>query len=118
MVSDLPEDFLASLDDLEGKAEQSYQTITSSLPSSRSIDSQADVRNIKRVLDLVALIERQQAEQGTIKWFESPFGIETLPKHKAFFDATANYNEVCFLAANRVGKSVAGAYALSCHLTG
>lgn len=115
---DLPIDFLDSLKDLEGKEEQSYTTITNSLPSSRSTDNQADARSIKKILDLIAKIEKEQAERGTFKWFESPYGIETLPKHKAFFDASAKYNEVCFLAANRVGKSICGAYALACHLTG
>lgn len=40
------------------------------------------------------------------------------PKHLEFFKASAEYRELCFLAANRVGKTWAGAYAMTCHLTG
>lgn len=40
------------------------------------------------------------------------------PKHLEFFKASAEYRETCFLAANRVGKTFAGAYAMTCHLTG
>lgn len=40
------------------------------------------------------------------------------PKHLEFFKAGAAYRERCFMAANRVGKTVAGAYELNCHLTG
>ena len=39
-------------------------------------------------------------------------------KHLEFFKAGASYRERCFMAANRVGKTVGGAYELTCHLTG
>ena len=40
------------------------------------------------------------------------------PRHLEFFQAGAQYRERCFMAANRVGKSVAGAYEVALHLTG
>jgi phage terminase large subunit-like protein len=40
------------------------------------------------------------------------------PKHLEFFRAGRDYRERCFMAANRVGKTVAGAYETACHLTG
>jgi phage terminase large subunit-like protein len=40
------------------------------------------------------------------------------PKHMEFFRAGAKYRERCFLAANRIGKSVTGAYEAAAHLTG
>jgi phage terminase large subunit-like protein len=40
------------------------------------------------------------------------------PKHLEFFRAGALYRERCFMAANRVGKTVGGSYELTCHLTG
>lgn len=40
------------------------------------------------------------------------------PKHLKFFLASFDHREVLFLAGNRVGKSVAGAYASTLHLTG
>lgn len=39
-------------------------------------------------------------------------------KHLEFFKAGADYRERCFMAGNRVGKTVAGSYELTCHLTG
>lgn len=40
------------------------------------------------------------------------------PRHMEFFKSGAIYKERLFLAANRVGKSIAGAYEVACHLTG
>ncbi len=41
------------------------------------------------------------------------------PKHLEFFRAGAKYRERCFMAANRVSKSLGGGgYEVSCHLTG
>ena len=39
-------------------------------------------------------------------------------KHLQFFDAGAVYKERLFMAANRIGKSDAGAYEVTCHVTG
>jgi phage terminase large subunit-like protein len=57
---------------------------------------------------------------GLDKWFvpNTPYSIENCPKHKVFFDATKEYTEVLFCAGNRVGKSLAGAFATAAHLTG
>src|ERR1700689_2972920 len=49
---------------------------------------------------------------------EGPFRRELYPKHVEFFWASATYKERLFMAANRVGKTVAGAYESVCHLTG
>lgn len=40
------------------------------------------------------------------------------PRHLEHFAAGHQYRERCFMAANRVGKTVAGGYELTCHLTG
>ena len=40
------------------------------------------------------------------------------PKHTEFFKAGATYRERCFMAANRIGKTVAGGFETACHLTG
>lgn len=40
------------------------------------------------------------------------------PKHIEFFAAGARYPQRLFMAANRVGKSEAGAFEVTCHLTG
>ncbi len=39
-------------------------------------------------------------------------------KHLEFFKAGKDYRERIFIAANRVGKSVAGGFEVACHLTG
>jgi len=49
---------------------------------------------------------------------ETPLSIEHYPAHKAFFDATAEYQQVLFRASNQTGKTTSGAYAISCWSTG
>ena len=39
-------------------------------------------------------------------------------KHLEFFEAGASYLERCFMAANRVGKTISGGYEDVCHATG
>jgi phage terminase large subunit-like protein len=47
-----------------------------------------------------------------------PLRRELYTKHMEFFKAGANYRERCFMAGNRVGKTIAGTYETVCHLTG
>lgn len=47
-----------------------------------------------------------------------PLRRELYRKHVEFFADGANYRERLFRAANRVGKSEAGAFEVTCHLTG
>ena len=98
-MDELPVDFLDSLADLND-GELAIERSLASIPTIKA-DKATNAKSIKEVLELVAMIEKQQQERGTLKWFESPYGIDTLPKHAAFFSASAKYNEVCFLAANR-----------------
>src|SRR6478609_9280621 len=49
---------------------------------------------------------------------ETPLSIEHYPAHKAFFDATSEYQQVLFRASNQTGKTTSGAYAISCWATG
>lgn len=49
---------------------------------------------------------------------EGPLRRELYPKHLEFFKASAKYREVCFMAANRIGKTICGAYSVTAHLTG
>jgi len=49
---------------------------------------------------------------------EGKYARALYPKQLAFFEAGAKYRERCFMAGNRVGKSDAGAYELTLHLTG
>lgn len=72
------------------------------------------------LIKLAEELERRREFGGIRKWFdpEGPYPIESCPKHKAFFDAGSTHKQRVFLAGNRVGKSVTGAYELACHLTG
>jgi len=47
-----------------------------------------------------------------------PYRRELYPKHLEFFRAGASHRERLFMAANRVGKTVAGGAELSYHMTG
>jgi phage terminase large subunit-like protein len=93
-------------------------------------DDDLDVENIKldltideqveKALEILQAIENQKAVErvsGWVRWFVpgTPYGIENLPKHRAFFSASKDYQETYFSAANRVGKSYAGAFQTACH---
>lgn len=43
---------------------------------------------------------------------------ELYPKHIEFFDAGRDYMERCFMAANRIGKTLSGGFEGTAHLTG
>jgi phage terminase large subunit-like protein len=62
--------------------------------------------------------QRRRSTFLTVFPTEGPFRRELYPKHFEFFAAGAQYKERLFMAANRVGKTVAGAFETTCHLTG
>lgn len=49
---------------------------------------------------------------------EGLYPREGYQRHLEFFRAGAKYRQRCFMAANRVGKTVAGSYEVAAHLTG
>lgn len=73
--------------------------------------------------ELVSLLEEQTRREKRNKFKtlypeEGPFRRDLYPKHVAFFAAGAEFNERALLGGNRVGKTVAGAYEMTAHLTG
>ena len=74
----------------------------------------------QRMLAILREIEEREKFGGVNRWFvpNTAYSIDNLPKHKAFFEAGAKYDERLFCAGNRVGKSIAGAYETAVHLTG
>jgi phage terminase large subunit-like protein len=64
--------------------------------------------------------ERQRRRSPFLTMFPDagPWRRELYAKHIEFFRAGAQYNQRLFMAANRVGKTVAGAFETACHLTG
>lgn len=49
---------------------------------------------------------------------DGPLSRHAYPKHMAFYKAGLKHRERLFLAANRVGKTIAGGYEVALHLTG
>lgn len=80
----------------------------------------ASAKEVEYLLQLAQEYEERLKVAGTAKWFieGTPFSIDKCPKHKAFFAAGKDYRQRIFLASNRSGKSVAGAYETGCHATG
>jgi len=70
----------------------------------------------------VALDEQLRRKEfgGHLKYFpdEGPFRYQNYPKHIEFFNAGSDCFERLFMAANRVGKSLAGGFEATCHATG
>jgi phage terminase large subunit-like protein len=66
---------------------------------------------LQRELDKYSAIENYFPATG-------PFRRELYPKHMEFFRAGTEYREKAFIAGNRVGKTQAGAYEMTMHLTG
>ena len=114
--------FHLSNDDLEGflgKPEIDLAEIGEFIPVNEA-PSQQELARLQRLSSLLDQYNNASQEAGIGRWFVpgTPFGIEHCPKHKAFFEAGANYLERVFMAGNRCGKSIAGAYEAACHATG
>lgn len=71
---------------------------------------------------LRALQEKESREefQGHLRYFpdEGPLSYTKYVKHLQFMKLGATHRERMFMAANRSGKSIAGGYEMTCHLTG
>ena len=83
--------------------------------------AKVSVQELERLRNALKEQVRRASEGGhTYRYFldEGPFRYEKYPKHLAFFKQGADHRERLFMAANRVGKSIAGAYESTCHLTG
>ena len=82
-----------------------------------------DLKAILANPDALAALEREH-ERRSLNRLESmfpdtgPLRRELYVKHLEFFDRSREYNEILFLAANKVGKSVAGSFAAALHATG
>lgn len=72
--------------------------------------------------EVIALVlEAEKRANYKIRQFfqeTGPYSWRAYPKHIEFFAAGSKFKERLFMAANRVGKSEAGAFESTCHLTG
>lgn len=98
MTDELHPDFLMSLaqvqlDEGESNIREAFNKVS----------NRQDARSLKKLLDLMEKMDTMARETGTQKWFstDGKYPIFSLPKHKAFFDAGADYPERLFMAANR-----------------
>lgn len=71
----------------------------------------------------MAEIRTQQGKRLTQKFYtyfpdDGQHRRALYPKHMEFFAAGAEFSERLFMAANRVGKTDAGSFEATCHLTG
>ena len=80
----------------------------------KSQDELAEIANALKVLT-----ERKKYNYKDFLFpDEGPLRYSEYPKHLSFFEAGATKSERAFIAANRVGKTLAGIYEMICHATG
>jgi phage terminase large subunit-like protein len=81
----------------------------------------SDLARMKQLLDRKSInTERDRRNSPFLIMFTDtgPGRRELYPKQIAFFGAGLLYKERLFMAANRVGKTMAGGFEATCHLTG
>lgn len=81
-----------------------------------------------RAIAIMREIERREGQRRFYRMFPDDDTVQSdgsviharhkYARHLEFFRVGKQYRQRCFMAANRVGKTVAGAYEVSCHLTG
>lgn len=74
---------------------------------------------LNAIAEIDALISRRK-QRNMFQMFpdSGPLAFDKYPKHQEFFRASKTHMEICFMAANRVGKTMSACYAAACHLTG
>ena len=77
-------------------------------------------RDLAEYVQVLEEMERRKKRRFIYTLFpdEGPLRRELYPKHMEFFEKTNEYRELAFMAANRIGKTIAGGYALALALTG
>ena len=84
------------------------------------MDFDANSLTLDEIDALEALLLERQAQMKIGDYFpdDGPYRRELYPKHMVFFAGGKIHHERLFMAANRVGKTVCGAYESALHLTG
>ena len=79
-----------------------------------------DLADMQRLISLVKFQDKNQNTSGFHKWFVpgTPYGIDILYKHAAFFASTRTHRETLMLGGNRCGKTRVGATACCIWATG
>jgi phage terminase large subunit-like protein len=121
-------DVFGPIDTHEGEDEALEQSIIRLVQESADMEGAIGLRkgNTASYAEKVAMLATlQEAEHrlehaGHFALFpdEGPYRYDKYERHMQFFTAGTEHRERIFMAANRVGKSIAGAYEMTCHLTG
>lgn len=74
----------------------------------------------KEILLLLDELDRKKKYAGLANFYPETgkFSRDLYPRHMEFVKAGASYMERAFVAANRIGKTVTGAWEMAIHLTG
>lgn len=73
------------------------------------------------MLEALMELESRIEKRGHFKYFPDDgtmYAYDKYVKHMEFMRLGARFRERMFMAGNRIGKSIAGGYELTCHLTG
>ena len=92
-------------------------------PATFDIEAFVDALDDPTVNDLAGrIIEAEEANRFNLfeRLFpdDGPLRRALYPKHVEFFGAGLTHQQRLFMAGNRVGKTMAGGYETTCHLTG
>lgn len=105
--------------DIPEESKVKLQENLDKLASGLNLDNQQadEMARLARLLDFE---EKHKDVSGFKKWFVpgTPFGIDRLPKHSAFFRATRLHRETLMLGGNRCGKTRAGSAVIAILATG
>jgi phage terminase large subunit-like protein len=76
--------------------------------------------DIQKILKYYEILKDETKYSGFRKWFVpgTPYGIDKLPKHKAFMDAGNDYFARYLSGSNRSSKTVSACFESTLHLTG
>lgn len=111
----------SSTDESQSFAES--DELLSTLQSRISPPIQGESISREEKLELLKLLEekKRRSARNRIKTLypdDGPHRRELYSKHTEFFAAGGEFNERALLGGNRSGKTLAGAYEMTCHLTG
>lgn len=109
---------MAALDDLLGVLERQGFDLDTLDPA--DLIAMLDGEMVADVLKPILADEDRERFQRFANLFpaDGPFRRDLYPRHMEFFEAGKDYRERCFMAGNRVGKTVAGSFEMTAHLTG
>lgn len=73
-----------------------------------------------KIVEILQEKRRRESRRQFYTWFpdDGPLRRALYPRHMEFFEAGAIHKERCFMAGNRVGKTIGAGYEFTAHMTG